>query len=208
MNNRDKIKNLLQYTITSGKAYNGGAFEGGYHTLNILGETVQGQRLPSYRYEHIDYDFTGKTVLDIGSNQGGMLYEIQSKIKQGIGIDFDYRLVNVANRISNTHNYSNLSFYVFDLDKEDYNLLNNFANEKIDVIFLLSVCMWIKDWKSLVEWVYNNSNHCLFETNGKKEQQHEQINFLKSLYKKVTITHEVSADDPGQKKRKTVWCSK
>lgn len=204
----NKIKNLLQYTTTSGKAYNGGAFEGGYHTLNVLGESIQGQRKPSYRYEHINYDFTGKTVLDIGSNQGGMLYEIQSKIKQGIGIDFDHRLVNVANRISDAHNYNNLSFYVFNLDKEDYNLLNNFADNKIDVIFLLSVCMWIKDWRSLVRWVHANSSHCLFETNGKKDQQQEQIDFLKSLYKEVRITHETSDDDPGQKKRKTVWCSK
>lgn len=204
----NKIKNLLQYTTTSGKAYNGGAFEGGYHTLNILGESIQGQRKPSYRYEHINYDFTGKTVLDIGSNQGGMLYEIQSKIKQGIGIDFDHRLINVANRISDAHNYNNLSFYVFNLDKEDYNLLNNFADNKIDVIFLLSVCMWIKDWRSLVRWVHANSSHCLFETNGKKDQQQEQIDFLKSLYKEVRITHETSDDDPGQKKRKTVWCSK
>lgn len=204
----NKIKNLLQYTATSGKAYNGGAFEGSYHTLNILGETIKGQRMPSYRYEGIDYDFTGKTVLDIGSNQGGMLYEIQSKVKQGIGVDFDHRLVNVANRISDAHNYNNLSFYVFNLDKEDYNLLNNFADEKIDAIFLLSVCMWIKDSKSLVHWVYENSTHCLFETNGKKEQQQEQIDFLRSLYSDVTITHDTSDDDPGQKKRKTVWCTK
>lgn len=204
----DKIKNLLTYTITSGKAYNGGKYEGGYHTLTIQGETIQGQRLPSYRYEKINYDFTGKTVLDIGSNQGGMLYEIQSKIKQGIGVDFDHRLVNVANRISSAQDYNNLNFYVFNLDKEDYNLLNNFADDKIDVIFLLSVCMWIKDWKSLVKWVYENSNHCLFETNGKKEQQQEQIDFLKSLYKDVTITHNQSLDDNSQKKRMTVWCSK
>ena len=87
-------------------------------------------------------------------------------------------------------------------------MLNNFADERIDVIFLLSVCMWVKDWKSLVRWVYENSNHCLFETNGKKEQQKEQIDFLKSLYKDVTITHETSEDDPGQRKRKTVWCTK
>jgi len=204
----NKIKNLLHYTTTSGKAYNGGAFEGGYHTLNILGETIQGQRNPSYRYEHINYNFTGKTVLDIGSNQGGMLYEIQSTIKQGIGIDFDHRLVNVANRIADAHNYNNLSFYVFNLAEEDYNLLKNFADNEIDVIFLLSVCMWIKDWRSLVRWVHENSNHCLFETNGKKYQQQEQIDFLKSLYKEVTITHETSDDDPGQKKRKTVWCRK
>lgn len=208
MKKLDKIKNLLQYTRTSGKAYNGGKYEGGYHTLNILGEKINGQRLPSYRYEGIDYDFTGKTVLDIGSNQGGMLYEVQPKIKQGVGVDFDHRLVNVSNRISSAQNYNNLNFYVFNLDKEDYNLLHNFFDDNIDVVYLLSVCMWIKDWKSLVKWVHENSNYCLFETNGKKELQLEQLEYLQSLYKNVTITHKQSDDDEGQKRRMTLWCSK
>lgn len=208
MNILDKIKNLLSYTITSGKAYNGKAHEGGYHTLNILGTTINGQRIPSYRFEGIDYDFSNKVVLDIGSNQGGMLYEIQDKIKQGVGVDYDHRLVNVANRISGAHNYNNLKFYVFDLSKEDFNLLNNFVDNKLNVVFLLSVCMWIKNWKELVTWVSQNADHCLFETNGKKEQQQEQIDFLKTVFREVKITHKTSEDDPGQKKRMTVWCSK
>lgn len=204
----EKIKNLLQYTATSGTSYNGRAFDGSYHTLTVLGNVFKGQRLPSFRLQDIDYDFTSKTVLDIGSNQGGMLYEIQPKIKQGIGIDFDHRLVNVSNKIASVEKYHNLDFYCFDLSKEDFNLLHNFADNKYDVIFLLSVCMWIKNWKELIEWVYNNSNHCLFETNGKSHVQEEQINFLKKLYKQVEIIHESSDDDIGQKKRKTVWCSK
>ncbi len=208
MNNLDKIKNLLQHTDESDSQYNAEKFNGVYHTINILGETLNGQRIPSYRIKNIDYDFTNKTILDIGSNQGGMLYEIQSKIKQGVGIDFDYRLVNVANKISQVENYHHLRFYVFDLMKEDFNLLNNFSNEKYDVIFLLSVCKWIKNWKDLITWVHSNSSHCLFETNGKPHLQDEQINFLKSVYRKVIIIHEHSNDDPGQKRRKTLWCSR
>lgn len=203
-----KIKNLLQYTTTSGKHYNGAEYEGGYHTLTVQGKTITGQRLPSFRLEDLDYDFSNKTVLDIGSNQGGMLFEIQKEIKQGIGIDFDHRLVNVANRISDVENYENLNFYVFDLKNEDFNLINNFSNDKIDVVFLLAVCMWIPNWKSLIKWVYDNSNVCLFETNGKKNQQEEQISYLKNLYKTVTVIKESSDDDLKQKKRITLWCEK
>lgn len=207
MSDLEKIKNLLTYTVTSGKSYNGRHHETGYHTLKINGQVLPGQRNPGQRLSTVKYDFTNKVVLDIGSNQGGMLFEIADKIKYGIGIDFDPRLVNVANRISNTNKY-NIDFYNFNLDKEDFNLINNLNRENnIDVVFLLAVCMWIKPWKELVVWVKQNSNYCLFETNGKSKQQAEQIDYLNKTFRSVEILAESSQDDPKQKKRKLLWCS-
>jgi len=203
----DKIKNLLTYTVTSGKSYNGRHHETGYHTLNINGTVLPGQRNPGMRLQTVKYDFTNKVVLDIGSNQGGMLFEIADKIKYGIGIDFDPRLVNVSNRISKTNRY-NIDFYNFNLDQEDFNLISSLSREdKIDVTFLLAVCMWIKPWKELVSWVSKNSTHCLFESNGKSKQQNEQIEYLKKVFRTVEILAETSEDDPKQKKRKLLWCS-
>ena len=207
MSDLEKIKNLLTYTVTSGKSYNGRHHETGYHTLKINGQVLPGQRNPGQRLSTVKYDFTNKVVLDIGSNQGGMLFEIADKIKYGIGIDFDPRLVNVANRISNTNKY-NIDFYNFNLDKEDFNLINNLNRENnIDVVFLLAVCMWIKPWKELIAWVKLNSNYCLFETNGKSKQQAEQIDYLNKTFRSVEILAESSQDDPKQKKRKLLWCS-
>jgi SAM-dependent methyltransferase len=207
MSDLEKIKNLLTYTVTSGKSYNGRHHETGYHTLKINGQVLPGQRNPGQRLSTVKYDFTNKVVLDIGSNQGGMLFEIADKIKYGIGIDFDPRLVNVANRISNTNKY-NIDFYNFNLDKEDFNLINNLNRENnIDVVFLLAVCMWIKPWKELIAWVKQNSNYCLFETNGKSKQQAEQIDYLNKTFRSVEILAESSQDDPKQKKRKLLWCS-
>lgn len=206
MNTINKIKNLLQYTTTSDKTYNGSQYEGGYHTLTILGNTIKGQRNPAQRLEGVPYDFNGKTVLDVGSNQGGMLFQIQDKIAQGVGIDFDHRLINVANRIKQSHNYSNLNFYVFDLEKEDFNLIENFADKQIDIIFLLSVCMWIKNWKEFCTWCSLNAKSCLFETNGKKYEQAEQVEFLQTIYKTVTLIREKSVDDESQTKRKLYYC--
>jgi len=206
MNDYIKIKNLLQYTTTSDKSYNGGEYEGGYHTLNICDRTILGQRNPAQRLEGVPYDFTNKTVLDVGSNQGGMLFQVQDNIEQGIGIDFDHRLVNVANKIKQTHNYSNLNFYVFDLEKETFDLINNFASKQIDIIFLLSVCMWIKNWKEFCTWCSINAKSCLFETNGKKSEQAEQVKFLKTLYKTVLLIREKSNDDLSQTKRQLYFC--
>lgn len=206
MDKYSKIKNLLQYTTTSDKTYNGKEYEGGYHTLNILGNIVKGQRDPKQRLLDVPYNFTEKTVLDVGCNQGGMLFEIQNKINQGIGIDFDHRLINVANRVKQLNDYSNLNFFVFDLEQEDFNLLENFADEKIDIIFLLSVCMWIKNWKEFCLWCSLNAKSCLFETNGKKYEQDEQIEFLKTLYKTVILVRGKSTDDESQTKRKLYYC--
>lgn len=202
----NKIKNLLQYTVTSGSAYNGRHYEGGYHTLTIHGEVIKGQRNPKQRLEDIPFDFNNKTVLDIGSNQGGMLFAVQDKIKEGVGIDFDHRLVNVANRIRSSHKYHNLNFFVFNLENEDHNLINNFADNKFDIVFLLSVCMWIKNWRELCKWCSANAKSCLFETNGKKDQQLEQVELLKTLYKKVTLIRDKSDDDASQSKRKLYYC--
>lgn len=206
MDDIKKIKNLLQYTTTSDKTYNGEQYDGGYHSLNIHNVSTTGQRQPSERLAGVPFDFNNKTVLDIGSNQGGMLFEIQDSIKEGVGIDFDYRLVNVANKIQNSHNYNNLNFFVFDLEKEDFNLIHNFSQYKVDIIFLLSVCMWIKPWKELVYWCSKTAKSCLFETNGKKWQQQEQLEVLQSSYKNVTLIRDKSIDDPSQSKRKLYYC--
>ena len=57
-------------------------------------------------------------MLDIGCNQGGMLYELSNRIKYGVGIDYDSRMINVANKIKSHNKLNHLDYYVFDLEKE------------------------------------------------------------------------------------------
>ena len=68
--------------------------------------------------------------------------------------------------------------------------------------------MWIKSWKELIEWVYNNSNACLFESNRSEIQQTEQKNELKKYYKNITTVRSQSLDDTIQKKRQLLLCLK
>ena len=69
--NLKKIINLLNYTKRSSVSYSAGAFDVGYHSFNIEGVELKGQRNPVERFANIPYDFKDKTVLDIGCNQGG-----------------------------------------------------------------------------------------------------------------------------------------
>ncbi len=204
-----KIINLLNYTKRSTSAYDGGEFDVGYHSFNLKGKRLRGQRDPQQRFSNVPYDFTGKTVLDIGCNQGGMLFEIADRIKHGIGIDYDARMVNVANRIRSNQKATHLDFYVFDLQAERLDYISDLLiDDNVDICFLLSVCMWLKNWKDVIDFTYKSSDSLLFETNGSTEQQDEQVAYLQKCYSKVDLLSASSEDDPKQKKRKLLLCSK
>lgn len=202
------VLNLLNYTKTSGSTYDGQDFPAGYHTLELKNLKLAGQRHPRERFDSLPFDFVGKTVLDIGCNQGGMLFELSSKIAHGVGIDYDPRVINAANRIRSYADTHNLDFYVFNLEKEDLNLIKDFVPEgTVDIVFLLAVCMWIKNWKQVISLAREISNNLLFESNGREEQQDEQVAYLRSCYKNANMLREKSADDAGQKSRRLYICT-
>jgi len=204
-----KIINLLNYTKRSLSSYDGDAFDVGYHSFKINGKEFKGQRNPKKRFSNVAYDFIGKTVLDIGCNQGGMINEVHDAILYGVGIDFDSRMINIANRIRSYKNSNKMDFYVFDLDNENLDYIYDFLPEnKVDICFLLSVCMWLKKWKKVVRFAHDISDSLLFETNGKAKQQEKQIALLNQLYPRVDLCSASSEDDPKQKKRKLFLCHK
>jgi len=203
-----KIMNLLIYTKKSNVSYSGGEFNTGYHTFEIDGHQFKGQRNPKMRLEDIPLCFDNLSVLDIGCNQGGMLYELSNKIKSGVGIDYDSRMINVANKMKSHSKLNNLDYYVFDLENENLDYISDFLpDEKVDVVFLLSICMWIKNWKEVINLIPLISSKLIFESNGSKEQQIEQINHLKLSYKIVQLIKEKSTDDPSQKNRQLYYCT-
>ena len=202
-----KLINLLNYTKKSTSTYSGELYDIGYHTLQLGNKVLHGQRNPKERFKNVPYDFKGKSVLDIGSNQGGMLNACAHEIEFGVGIDYDSRMINVSNRIKEHSNTKNIQFYVFDLEKEKLAYIKDFLpTDTVDICFLLSVCMWLKNWKELILFVESISKTLLFESNGTAIQQQEQIDFLKSTYKDVLLINEISDDDPLQKKRKLLLC--
>lgn len=201
-NDEQRLLNLLNYTKTSGASYSADGYPAGYHSIKIGGRTIRGQRDPVARLASVPIDFAGKSVLDLGSNQGGMLFALSDKLKWGVGVDYDTRMVNAANRIKRVNDVGNLDFYVFDLERERLDLIRDFLPEShVDVCFLLSVCMWIKNWREVIDFTSSISDVILFETNGTPTQQHEQIAYLRSACGVVEVLTEESADDPGQKDR-------
>lgn len=202
-----KLLNLVAYTKLSGSPYNAERFPSGYHTLRIDGHEFKGQRDPVQRLEGVPFDFSGATVLDMGCNQGGMLFSIADRIESGIGVDYDHRMINAANRIRRHCGVKNLDFYVFDLDNEDLQVLRNFLhNRTVDIVFLLSVCMWLKNWKAVIDLARSISGAMLFESNGSDEQQREQEAHLAASYRSVVKVRDASSDDARQPNRRLFLC--
>jgi hypothetical protein len=201
-----QIQNILNFTKTSNSHYSAEQFPAAYHTINIKGRQVPGQRDPSKRLASVPIDFHGKSVLDLGCNQGGMIHQVRTLIKWGVGIDYDPRMINAANRIKSVNASENISFYIVDLQNDPLELISDFMpDRKADICFLLSVCMWLKNWQQVIDFAHSKSNSMLFETNGSALQQDQQINYLKTKYSVVTMLSEMSDDDPIQKSRKLFY---
>ncbi|WP_155265114.1 methyltransferase domain-containing protein [Sphingomonas segetis] len=198
-----QVFNLLNYTKTSNTDYSAQKYPAGYHSIDLNDQRLSGQRDPRARLAQVPIDFAGKSVLDLGSNQGGMLLQLADRLKWGVGVDFDHRMVNAANRIKSAKGASPLNFYVFDLQKEDLQIIRDFLPEqRADVCFLLSVCMWLTNWRTVIEFAASIADSVLFESNGTPEQQRDQIEYLGNLLPNVTFLSGESSDDTGQSNRK------
>jgi SAM-dependent methyltransferase len=202
-----RISNLIDYTKIKGASYSAQRYTAGYHSMQLGGHEFTGQRNPRQRLEKVPLNFNGLTVLDVGCNQGGMLHELADKISQGVGIDYDARMINAANKIKSVAGSSHLHYFVFDLDNEPLDYINDFLPEdRVDVVLLLSVCKWISAWRETIRYLESISDSLLFESNGKPELQRQQVEFLNSLYPRVELLSEISDDDPLTKGRKLYLC--
>ncbi|WP_339631849.1 class I SAM-dependent methyltransferase [uncultured Sneathiella sp.] len=205
-----QITNLLNYTKASPLGQGPGPKDfPASLSMNIRGYYIEGSRNPEERLDFYPQDWTGKTVLDLGCNHGGMLLSIADKIKYGIGVDYDPTTINVANKVKSCLENNNLDFYVFNLENEDINLIRDFIpDEQIDVTLLLAVCAWIKNGSDVIDFVSKISKTLLFEANGTEDAQQDQISSLRSGYKNVELLYQVLGSKNGQEyvQRRLFFC--
>lgn len=202
-----KIHNVLQHTKGGKKGYAARDFPAGYHTLEVDGTVFEGQRNPRDRLDRVPLDFAGKSVLDIGCNQGGMLYAIRDRVKWAVGVDFDYKMINACNALRNHLGGSeHLDFYVFDIDRDPHDLLRDFLPEdRVDVVFLLSVCMWVDRWKPLIAFCSRIAETMVFESNGSEKVQENQLRHLERCYSSVTFLGGKKPDDARKLRNRQLW---
>jgi hypothetical protein len=108
-----------------------------YQSVSLAGVTLPGLRQPALRAAHLPIDFAGKTVLDLGCNLGGFLFPLADRVKWGIGLDNNARVINACQKIRAYHGFGNLNFFVFDLEREPLSLLPEFMpEERVDVVLM------------------------------------------------------------------------
>ncbi len=203
-----RVLSAIGYASTADVAYSGDAFSIGYHSLSLGGRYFRGQRDCAARLEQVPYDFSGKTVLDLGTNRGGMLHCLADRIKTGIGVDYDYKCINAATLVKELNGTDNLHFYTFDMDREDLGVIDNFLlDNRVDICFLLAICLWVRNWRNVIKFAARTADKLLFETHGTEEQKREQLDFVRSCYGTVSLVSARSSDDPGQKERSLYLCS-
>ena len=203
------VRNVLRYTTGSGSPYSALTFPAGYHSIELGGEVLRGQRDPKSRLDGVPYDFTGKALLDLGCNQGGMVHALADKIRAGFGLDYDPHMINAANRVKAFRKTQHLHFFTFDLQEEPLEFLPNYLDaDTVDIVFLLSVAMWITNWREVIAAAARIAPAMLFESNGSEEQQTEQEAELKKTYGSVQLLRDSSPDDPIQGKRRLYLCAR
>jgi SAM-dependent methyltransferase len=210
---KEEVLKIINYSLGRKRETFGHGFESAYHTIKIGDKKIEGQRDIERRFENIDYDFKGKSVIDFGCNIGGMLHEISDDISFGIGLDYNSKVINAANLINAANEKNNINFYTFNLDKEKLKIVDGFTlGKKIDVCFVLAIALWVKRWKEVVKYCYNISDTLIYESNGDNRFQLEQQDFLKTLYSDVKLLAEKSMDDnrtDAQSKRRMLFiCQK
>lgn len=198
------ITNLLNYSRECPRSDVSGQIFPSYYNMEVKGKLITGQRDPQDRLRLLPADlFLGKSVLDIGCNHGGMLLAIDG-FEWAVGVDYDARLINAANRVAGTLR-SPIRFYVFDLQREPVDLIGDFLLEpRVDIVLLLAVCPHIRNWREVIEFAAGISRTMVFEANGHEYEQLGQIRHLMRFYKNVKLLADRGA--PGIGARRLLLC--
>ncbi|MDY6929504.1 MAG: cupin-like domain-containing protein [Pseudomonadota bacterium] len=207
MDQLQSVLSILDYTKANKSWFDDKNLLAGYHTVSIKGEKIKGQRDPEMRLAKVDYDFSGKRILDVGCSNGGLLHALSEKIDFGVGVDFNAKCINAANALKAVNRRDNIHFYTFDLDKEDLSMLSHFVfGEKVDVCLFFNISLWVKRWKEVFVLCSELTKSIVFEAHGSEDQQAGQLNFVQSIYTNVKLISEQSDDDPTYAKRKMYLC--
>lgn len=207
MNETKSILKVLDYTKANKEWFDSRDLVAGYHSVELKGQHFRGQRDPAARLEKLGLDFTDKTVLDVGCSNGGILHQLAPNIALGVGVDYNAKCINAANVLKASGDYRNIHFYVFDLDREDIELLPSFMlGRDVDICLFLNLSLWVKNWKAVFKFCSERSETMVFEAHGSEEQQKEQLDFVRSIYSTVAQASDESDDDPTYAKRRMYLC--
>jgi hypothetical protein len=118
-----------------------------------------------------------------------------------LGVDYDEKCIAASEFIKNKLLfYNNYNFVKRDLQKED---ISDLFHEKPDVVFLLSMGSWLKNWKDIYELVSKNTKTIFLETNNNDEGKPQIDYFTEKGYSIVLVSNNSDDDCTGNLTRQT-----
>lgn len=150
----------------------------GYFYQSIPDVKISGYRDTSLRVKKLNLIklLKQKSVLDIGSNTGAILFNVRKVIKCGVGVEYNSNLIEISNLIKKYLKAKNIKF----IQKyfEDFS-----SNQKFDIILSLA-------------------NHKTFDGNT-KQSIHQYFSKIKTLLKKngrlIFESHPTKIENPKQR---------
>ena len=123
------------------------------------------------------------SILDIGSNIGAMLFEVQKyNPDKCLGIEYDKYKVHVALRIAAYNGLNNVDFQVGDIEKIYAEDIGRF-----DIVFCMSVLAHVKKTKRLFQLLSEiTSEYLYFEGNSSTDPKFIQSELVGCGFKNVT----------------------
>ena len=170
--------------------YGSGYFYQSLSNLNISGLRDSASRIKNYNLEKLTIN---KSILDIGSNTGFILFEMKNNFKKATGIEYNTSLVNISNYVKNIYKIHNINFI-------NDNFVNyNFNGEKYDLVLSLAnhhtYDEGIKDTNnffSKINDLLNINGYLILESHHPKietsEDFNKYLNLLKNSFNFIEIS--------------------
>ncbi len=173
-------------TLTGRRTCQLGRIYGSFSLPYLTVSRDEAQRDLDVRLKQYDIQkdqFQGHSVLDLGSNIGAMLFEIQQyEPGQCLGLEYDKDKVRVASRIAAYNGLNNVDFRVGDIEK-----VNAKDIGRHDIVFCLAIVEHMKDQDRLFRLLWEvTSKFLYFEGNGNTDPQLVKSKLLDCGFKKVT----------------------
>ncbi|MFC2015945.1 methyltransferase domain-containing protein [Chloroflexota bacterium] len=148
----------------------------------------EAQRNSARRFENLQVsraNLEHKSVLDLGSNVGAMLFEANKwKPRRSLGIEYDVRKVQIARRIAAYNGLNRVEFLQADVDLLTTEGLGN----TFDVVMCLAIEAHVKNPRRLYALLAGVTSQVLyFEGNSSTDPSAVRANLLEAGFDRVEI---------------------
>lgn len=174
------MNNISQELINKIKTQGQGDRTTQYQSLGDL----KGRRDIQHRCKimKLPSDFGKRTVLDIGCNLGAMCIEAAKRnAGRVVGIDCHQKTIDIAKEYASAIGFSNIEYYVYNIDNGLAPLQKIIGNDKFDVLFVLSVLNNIKR-SSLNDIIKYYCGSSLYLEGHSKQTKKELIKYLERKF--------------------------